>query len=84
MKHATTIALDALEPLLEQLRTVDGLVERKRGVFYRKSQAMLHFHEDAAGFFADLRVAPGWTRLPVTTAAERRQLLKEVRAALTA
>ena len=82
MKHATTIALDALEPLLAQLRAIEGISERKRGIFYRKSQAMLHFHEDPAGFFADLRLAPGWTRLPVNTATERRRLLANVKATL--
>jgi hypothetical protein len=84
MKHATPIALDALEPLLGRLRTVEGLTERKRGVFYRKSKAMLHFHEDPAGFFADLRLSPGWVRMPVNTVAERRRLVKELRAAVTA
>jgi hypothetical protein len=82
MKHATSVALDALEPLLEQLRAVDGLTERKRGVFYRKSRAALHFHEDPAGFFADARLGPAWTRLPVNTAAERRRLLRELRTSL--
>lgn len=84
MKHATPVALDALEPLLAELRKLDGIVERKRGVFYCKSQAMLHFHEDPAGFFADVRLPPGWVRLPANTAAERRRLLKELRAALSA
>ncbi|MEX2226758.1 MAG: hypothetical protein WEB52_09960 [Dehalococcoidia bacterium] len=84
MKHATPIALDALEPLLDQLRALDGVTERKRGVFYRKSQAMLHFHEDPAGFFADLRLPPGWVRLPVNTAAERKRLVAQLRTALKA
>jgi len=83
MKHATSIALDALEPLLAELRAVDGVTERKRGVFYRKSQALLHFHEDPAGFFADLRMPPGWVRLPVNTAAERRRLLAQVKQAVS-
>jgi hypothetical protein len=84
VKHATSIALDALEPLLAELRGIDGINERKRGVFYRKSQAMLHFHEDPAGFFADLRLPPGWARLPVNTAAERKRLVRQLRAALGA
>jgi hypothetical protein len=84
MKHATSVALDALEPLLEQLRSIEGVTERKRGLFHRKSQAMLHFHEDPAGFFADLRTGPVWTRLPVNTAAERRRLVAELRSALKA
>jgi hypothetical protein len=79
MKHATTIALDGLEPLLAEIRGVDGLVEKKRGVFDRKSRAALHFHEDAAGFFADVRVDAGWMRLPVNTLRERRALLAVLR-----
>ena len=79
MKHATPIALDALEPLLAQIRVVEGLTERKRGVFYRKSSAFLHFHEDPAGFFADLRTGPVWERLPVNSAKERRALLGTLR-----
>lgn len=84
MKHATGVALDALEPLLADLRRLDGLTERRRGVFYRRSSAFLHFHEDPAGFFADVRLGPAWARLPATTAAERRALLREVRAAIGA
>jgi hypothetical protein len=79
MKHATPTALDALEPLLEQLRAIDALTERKRGVFYRRSSAFLHFHEDPAGFFADVKTGPVWTRLSATTPKERRALLSEVR-----
>lgn len=82
MRHATDVALDALEPLLRDLRSIDALRERKRGVFYRRSQAFLHFHEDAAGFFADVRVDSGWTRLDVTRARDRSALLRLVRRAL--
>jgi hypothetical protein len=55
MKHAGTAALDRLEPLLARLRQFAPLKERGRGVFYLKSKAFLHFHEDPAGLFADLR-----------------------------
>ena len=79
MKHATAVALDALEGLLQELREVDGLTERKRGLFYRGSSAFLHFHEDPAGFFADAKMTPAWVRFDVTTAAQRRALLREVR-----
>jgi len=82
MKHATPVALDALEPLLERIRAVDGLVERRRGVFYRRSSAFLHFHEDPAGFFADVKVGPVWQRLPATTAGERRALLAAINRAV--
>ena len=76
MKHATDVALDGLEPLLARLRKLDGLTERKRGVFYRRSQAFLHFHEDPAGFFADVRTGDGWVRFAATTAREQSALVK--------
>jgi hypothetical protein len=79
MKHAGSGALEALEPLLGEIRSVPSLIERKRGVFYRKSSAFLHFHEDPAGLFADLRDSAGWQRLPANTAAERRDLLRRIR-----
>jgi hypothetical protein len=82
MKHATTVALGALEPLLEKVRAVDGLMERKRGVFYRRSSAFLHFHEGPAGFFADLKVGPDWRRFPATTAGKRRALLSAMKRAV--
>jgi hypothetical protein len=80
VKHATPVALDALAALLDDLRTIDGLTERKRGVFYRGSSAFLHFHEDPAGFFADAKLTTAWVRFDVTTAAQRRALVREVRA----
>ena len=46
-------------------------------MFYRKSQAFLHFHEDPKGLFADLREAMGadFERFDVTAAAGRDRLL---------
>jgi hypothetical protein len=79
MKHATPIALDALEDLLAQIRATGTLSERKRGVFYKRSSAFLHFHEDPGGFFADVKAGPAWERFPVNTARERRSLLQAVR-----
>jgi hypothetical protein len=35
------------------------LREKSRGIFYRGSRAFLHFHEDPAGLFADIRCADG-------------------------
>jgi hypothetical protein len=43
MIHARAAALDALEDLLVAVRTRPELTERKRGTFYRKSSAFLHF-----------------------------------------
>ena len=71
MKHAGEAALDALEPLLAELRALP-LKEKKRGIFYKKSSAFLHFHEDEAGLFADLM---GIGRYRVSTEVERKKFL---------
>ena len=84
MKHATASALDRLEPLLEQLRALPGMRERSRGVFYRKSQAFLHFHEDPKGLFADLRDVAGrdFDRFDVTAATGETALVAAARTCL--
>jgi hypothetical protein len=82
MKHAGETTLDAIEPVLVRLRDLTGIQERKRGVFYRKSSAFIHFHEDPAGIFADVRCADGWVRLPVNTADDRKKLFASVAGAL--
>ena len=83
MKHAGAEALDQLEGLLEQVRHHSQLTERKRGVFYRKSRAFLHFHEDPAGMFADARVqGDDWERLPASSPADWRALIARLDAAL--
>ena len=81
MKHAGPRALETIEPLLERLRTIPGLTERKRGIFYRGATAFLHFHEDPAGMFADLRRDADFERYAVNTRHEIAALLRAVRAA---
>jgi hypothetical protein len=78
MKHATASALDQLEPLLAEIRKYATLKEKARGVFYCRGRAMLHFHEDPEGLFADLRMGADWRRFPVNTEAERAALLREL------
>jgi hypothetical protein len=75
MKHARADALDTIEPLLTEIRTVPGLIEKSRGVFYRKSQAFLHFHEDPSGMHADIRTGEEFERFRAETASEQAALL---------
>ena len=82
MRHVTPAGLDELDGLLDALRTVPGLVERKRGVFYRRSRAFLHFHEDPTGLHADVRFAEEFERCRVQSPAEQQALVDRVRAAL--
>jgi len=76
MKHADDAALDQLDDLLNQIREQVGLKERKRGVFF------LHFHEDPAGLFADVRTDADWERVPANTPTEKRRLVAKIKAAL--
>jgi len=75
MRHAGANALGALSDLLQSLRTRTALVERRPGIFYVGGKAFLHFHEDPAGFFADLRIGNDWQRSPVNNPDERAELL---------
>lgn len=54
MRHARNSDLDRVEDLLMRIRSLPGLVEKKRGVFYRKTRSFLHFHQDPKGMFADI------------------------------
>jgi len=84
MKHAGPNALDELEPILREIRKVEGLTEKKRGTFYYRGNAMLHFHEDPLGFFADLKVDGEFTRLAVNTKREEAEFLRRATVALRA
>ena len=80
MKHAGEKTLDLLENLLREVRKHAPLRERRRGAFYRKSVGILHFHEDPAGLFADLKVNGAWRRFSIDSKAEQKALLEELAA----
>jgi hypothetical protein len=83
VRHITPARLDTIESLLARLRTFPDLAERKRGVFYRRSRAFLHFHEDGDDVYADVRLdGPGFDRMRVTTKADRDAFVRAVRDAL--
>jgi hypothetical protein len=75
MRHARAEALERLEPLLARLRALPCLTERTPGIFYRKSKAFLHFHEDPTGLFADVRLNADFERFAVQTAEEQAALV---------
>ena len=82
MKHAGSEALRGLADLLHRIRAREGLKEKKPGIFYRKSKAFLHFHEDPAGLFADLDAGTKFDRYPVNTKREWAALLVAIDRAL--
>jgi hypothetical protein len=73
MKHAGQAALDGIEPLLARIRVAGVLREKSRGIFYLKTRAWLHFHEDPAGIFVDIRALDGkdFDRLKLDSESER-------------
>lgn len=83
MKHATQGTLERIDDLLEQLRRLPGLKEKSRGAFYVKGGAFLHFHEDPAGLFADLKENGDWVRYPVNTTVEKKRLVEQARMVLS-
>ncbi len=83
MRHPRPGELDAIAPLVEQLRAMDDLVEKTPGAFYRKSKAFLHFHIDGDDYYADVKIpGPEFERRRVTTKSEQRALVVAVRKAL--
>jgi hypothetical protein len=78
MKHAGPAALDELSELIATVRMRAGLREPRPGVFYRKGKAWLHFHEDKAGLFADLRIGVEWQRFRVSEPQEQSSLLAAI------
>ena len=81
MKHASATALDQLEALLSRLRQLsqDKLKEKKRGIFYYKSRAFLHFHEDPTGLYADVRLnGDVFERFEVTTLAQQEAFIERL------
>ncbi len=83
MKHAGPAKLAQLAALLDRLRALGRLTERKPGTFYLRSSAFLHFHEDPAGLFADLKAdGKSFTRFPVNSTPECETLLSHVESAV--
>ena len=79
MKHVGKDAPAILVPVLKTLRERDALIERTPASFYLRSKAFVHFHEDAAGLFADLKEdLVSFTRYRVSTRTEQRAFLARV------
>ena len=79
MKHAGADTLKALDSVLREIRKYDVLIEKTPGSFYLRSKAFLHFHEDRAGVFVDLKEdLLTFTRYRATTRGDQRNLVDRV------
>jgi hypothetical protein len=84
MRHARADDLTHIEPLLGELRTIDGLKEKTPGAFYKGSKGYLHFHVDGDDFYADAKFdGTEFERVRATTKAEQRALVTRLRRALS-
>ncbi len=81
MAHADAKALEPHLPLLRQLREVKGVKEKQPGIFYLRSSAFLHFHDDKGVLSVDLKKpgGSGFDRFAIATPAERRKLVDEAK-----
>ena len=77
--HADAVTLSKLAAFLKDLRQRTILREKSPGIFYLKSSAFLHFHDDPAGIFADVKLdSANYSRHRVSTRSEQRALLKRI------
>ena len=79
MKHASAATLSRIPGLLSELRALPGLTEKSPGKFYRGSSAFLHFHEDPAGLFVDMKERGEWLRRAVTSKTAAAKLVRDAR-----
>lgn len=83
MKHASIQILQSNTELLDQLRSIDAIQEKKLGVFYLKSRAFLHFHEDRGTLFADVRLdGLDFRRVAANTPDDQKRLVRKIRQAV--
>lgn len=75
--------LERLAPLLAVLRASPALAEVRPAAFHLDGRDFLHFHDEADGLFADVRLTKGRVRLPVATRAEQAELLDRIEAQLS-
>ncbi len=80
MKRTT---LERIAPL-DELRRHPALHEVNPAAFHLDNQNFLHFHDFDDGIFADVRLAKGFLRLPVSSRAEQAELLGQIHERLAA
>ena len=82
MTRTDVSRLEDLLPVLTELRSWPGVVERSPGTYYLRRQPFLHFHAGPAGRRADIRRPDDWLQYDLpepSTAATRRRFLAVLR-----
>ncbi len=57
--------LEAIEPALDEIRKFEKIKETKPGIFYKKSQGFLHFHEKDNKIWADVNDGEKWVSIDI-------------------
>ena len=81
MGRARKVTLQELEPWLAEVRGlgIDGLVEKANGAFYQRRVGILHFHEDADGVYADVKIGGEWQRVQIDRGHGKRTVISLLR-----
>jgi len=87
MRHVQESDLERLSAFLQDLDALcaktTALKVRKKGVYYLKSKAFLHFHEDDGDLFADVKLdGITFDRFNVSRRSDQHQLLKAIKGKL--
>jgi hypothetical protein len=79
MRHASAESLCRIGALLDKIRNVEVLKEKTPGVFYWRSRAFLHFHEDEGSLYADVRLdGPDFDRFCLDRSTDQNRLLRAI------
>ena len=81
MARAKKVTLQQLDPWLDEVRAlgIAGLVEKANGAFYQRRNGILHFHEDADGVYADVKVSGEWQRVQIDRGQGKRKVIAMLR-----
>jgi hypothetical protein len=79
----TEAALAQIGPLLEILRANPALSEIRPMVFHLSGRDFVHFHAYADVVVADVRLAKGVVRMPVSSAERQAELLDRIEECLS-
>lgn len=71
-------SLETLATLLSVLRGYSVLKEVRPTAFHLEGRDFIHFHEEPNGIFADVLLARGRVRMPVSSAADQAELLGRI------
>jgi hypothetical protein len=81
MGHTKPESLIDLEHEFEIIRSLEGVKEKKPGIFYLKATSFLHFHDKDGKRWADVKTHDGWLQLDIDFDANPKSKLKFIKAA---